>query len=102
VTLAARALIITRKKLAYLRYHEDESHGIEYTKKVEYYQVVADCIEEALEILAINSELKPLKILGIDAQAGLVISIATTALTFYSALLSLYANADDSAITTAV
>jgi hypothetical protein len=49
-------------------------------------------IELALRAVDINNQLKPVRILGFNAQAALTVSILTTAISFYSALLSLYVN----------
>jgi hypothetical protein len=58
----------------------------------ELHEQIAESISTASEILSTHTELKPFKLLGMEAQMALVISIATTALTFYSTLLTMYVN----------
>ncbi len=51
---------------------------------------VAESIDAAQAIADVYTELKPFKILGMTAQAGLTMSIATAALSFYGLMASLY------------
>lgn len=70
-----------------------ENEEVRLEKELEYNEQLSECISHASEMLSVQNELKPLKILGMEAQMGMVISIATGALTFYSTLFSLYINA---------
>lgn len=93
LTLVTKQLQAEQQRTLY-RHAED---GEEDT-----YEQICESISTATEILSTHSELKPFKLLGMDAQMALVISIATTALTFYSTLLTMYVNVNssDSAVDT--
>jgi len=91
VTLASRTLILLRKKLCHYHLHREYAQPMN-EKQSEYYQSITEVLQEALEILSINTELKPFKVLGMNAQITLVISIITASVTFYSTLITLYAN----------
>jgi hypothetical protein len=69
---------------------EEEENRIE--KEFDYNEKLSDCISHAMDMVSVQNELKPLKILGMNAQMGMAISIGTGALTFYSTLFSLYIN----------
>jgi len=94
VTLSARELVLLRKKLNHFqRCQHVQSEEAE--EQSEYYQSITEVIQQGLEILSINTELKPFKILGMDAQMALVLSICTASITFYSTLITFYANANN-------
>ena len=52
-------------------------------------------------IIDTNTELKPFKIFGFNAQSSLTMSVFTTAVSFYGILLSLLSNTDGQAIAAA-
>lgn len=64
----------------------------------EKYNEIHESIDAASEIVDVNTELKPFKILGLTAQSALTVSILTTALSFYSIVISLYFGTQNSAL----
>lgn len=60
---------------------------------------VSEQIEIAKETIDTYTELKPYKILGIPAQSAMTASIASTALSFYVAILSLYSSSQSDSST---
>lgn len=64
----------------------------------EKYNEIFESIDAAADIIDVNTELKPFKILGLTAQSALTMSILTTALSFYSIVISLYFGTQNSSL----
>ena len=64
----------------------------------EKYNEMYESIEAAAGITDVNTQLKPFKILGLTAQSALTMSILTTAVSFYSIVISLYLGTNNSSL----
>jgi hypothetical protein len=90
VTISSRAMMIEQKKLLFHRVYEHMESAV-----VEYYDDILEALSRAVEILHIHATLRPFKILGMEAQVALVISIITTTITFYGTLATMYTTDTD-------
>lgn len=91
-TLAARALR-TRSRLIFREEQRcDNDNDVENTAESdeELWARQIECIEGVMDIVDVNNELRPFKVLGMTAQYALTASIFTTVLSFFSVLFSLY------------
>jgi hypothetical protein len=57
---------------------------------------VLENLDIALEAIEVNNELKPVQILGFNAQRAFTVTIATAGISFYSTLFSLYVSSNSS------
>ena len=73
-----------RSKLQCLSYYSPDSPEIARLSET------LENIDMAQAAIDINNELKPIQILGFNAQIALTISILTTGISFYSTLFTLY------------
>ncbi len=60
------------------------------SEEIESLEEVLENIAMAKEAIEVNNELKPLQILGFNAQSAFTVTIITAAISFYSTLLTLY------------
>ncbi len=75
-----------RSKIQCMKLYHPESKS----KEIDQLSEVLENISVAMEAMSINNELKPVQILGFNAQSALTMSILTAAISFYSTLITLY------------
>jgi hypothetical protein len=66
----------------------------EMENKIEKLNTVADKLEAMRSVIDTNTELKPFKIFGFTAESSLTMTITTTAVSFYVALLTLLSSSE--------
>jgi hypothetical protein len=95
-TLSAH-LIKVKAKLHYSGSIYSTSDGMEngqFSSNQTLLEKQAEVLSDVIDILEVNNELRPFKFFGLTAQNGLTMSILTTAISFYTVLLSLYFGTD--------
>lgn len=89
------------KARARLLYRNETVCGDEDAYDEELLEKQVECVDAVLDILDVNNELRPYKFLGLTAHRAVTMSITTTALSFYSVVVSLYFSSNPAALATA-